>query len=174
MQLRNTRTSILRKPEAIILYLYKVRFIIAVLCALVLLLCSCSKAGLVNSATTPILEQYFTSDVLDKNFIVNYASDSSIDITNQYVNDTFMLVYDSVSYFSGPIIATRNNDTTYTGTWSCNSDYSQLVISITSPSIAPEFIFLNRAWKFTEKALPIMKLAPWGTTDPKVLYMERI
>ena len=62
----------------------------------------------------------------------------------------------------------------YTGTWSVNEDFSKLVINIISPSIPIEFIFLNRAWKFTKKALPVMELAPWGSTDPKVLHMRRL
>jgi hypothetical protein len=63
---------------------------------------------------------------------------------------------------------------TYSGTWSCNEDYSKLVISLTSPSVPAAFGFINRSWKFTKKALPIMELAPWGTTDPKILHMRRL
>ena len=62
----------------------------------------------------------------------------------------------------------------YTGTWVSNADYSQLAININSPSVPPEFIFLNRVWRFTKKSLPIMELAPYGTTDPKVLHMRRL
>ena len=48
---------------------------------------------------------------------------------------------------------------------------SKLVITLpTTPSI---FVFLNREWRFTKKALPEMELAPWGTTEPLVLHMLR-
>ena len=38
------------------------------------------------------------------------------------------------------------------------------------------FDFFNRSWRFLEKNLPIMKLAPWGMPDPAVtrLYMRRL
>jgi len=66
------------------------------------------------------------------------------------------------------------NGTTYTGTWSCNEDFSKLTISLTQPTTPAEFVFLNRAWKFTKKAVPVMELAPWGNLNPQVLNMERL
>ena len=62
----------------------------------------------------------------------------------------------------------------YNGNWACNEDFSKLTIDITKPNTPVEFNFINRAWKFTKKAFPIMELAPWGSTDPKVLQMERL
>jgi hypothetical protein len=173
MQQKNTLIFFLRRFDNTPSYLYKTRFIIAILGALLLLLSSCLKSTL-QSVSTPVVENFFTTNVLNRNFVVNYASDSGIDITDQYIKDTFVLVYDSLSYYNGVAKASRGNDTTYTGTWSSNSDYSQLVINLDSPYIPAEFIFLNRSWKFTKKAFPIMQLAPWGSDDPKVLYMERL
>jgi hypothetical protein len=63
---------------------------------------------------------------------------------------------------------------TYSGTWTSNDDYSKLIISLTTPTPPAEFSFINRSWKFTKKAVPVLELAPWGTTEAKVLHMERL
>jgi len=169
MQQKNTPISILRKFEDMPSFVYKVRFVIAVIFAVLLLLTSCSKSP---QNETALEEALFTSNILNRNFIVQFASDSSLDITSQYANDTFVLKNDT-SYYSGTITASKAG-TIYTGTWSSNSDYSELIIDITNPTTPVEFNFLNIAWRFTKKDFPIMQLAPWGTTVPKVLYMERL
>jgi hypothetical protein len=172
MQQKNIPISILRKFDNMPSLLYKGRFIIVVISAALLLLTSCSKSS--NSITTSVLQQYFTTNLLNTNFVIQFASDSGVDITNRYVNDTFVLKQADTSLFNGPMTAKRDT-TIYTGTWSSNSDYSQLNINITAPSPIPtDYIFINRSWKFTKKALPVMELAPWGSTDPKVLYMQRL
>ena len=169
MQQKNTPISILRKFENMPSFIYKVRFIIALIFAAVLLLvCGCVKP----TASNPLVQSFFTENVFNRNFIVQFASDSSLDITSQYANDTFVLKNDT-SYYSGTITASKAG-TIYTGTWSSNSDYSELIIDITNPTTPVEFNFLNIAWRFTKKDFPIMQLAPWGTTVPKVLYMERL
>jgi hypothetical protein len=66
------------------------------------------------------------------------------------------------------------NGNTITGSWSTDAEYTKLDILLNSPTIPTEFIFINRVWKFTKKSLPIMELAPWGSTDPKVLHMRRL
>jgi hypothetical protein len=66
------------------------------------------------------------------------------------------------------------NGVTYSGTWACNSDYGKLTINITQPSVPAEIGFLNREWRFTKKDLPVMELAPWGSTAPIVLHMRRL
>ena len=71
-------------------------------------------------------------------------------------------------YYHGPG-EIRKGTTVYSGTWSSNTDYSKLVITL--PSTPSEFVFLNREWRFTKKAFPQMELAPWGTTEPLVLHM---
>jgi hypothetical protein len=151
--------------------LYKGSFVIAALCTLLLLLSNCKKLALLN-ADQHTLEQYFADNVLNKTFIVDFASDSGADITSNYSGYDFILTKDT-SFYNGNMAATKNG-VTYSGTWSSNSDYSKLVISLTNPSIPSEFIFLNRAWRFTKKDVPVLKLAPWGSSDPKVLYMRRL
>lgn len=127
----------------------------------------CSKKA-VEEVQATYLQQQFESNILNKNFRVHLATDTGADLTSQYAGYTFVL-YKS-SYYDGLMTAVKNG-ITYNGTWSCNDDYSKL--SINFPSAPAEFVFLNRAWRFTKKSLPIMELAPWGTTDPKVLHMEQ-
>ena len=151
--------------------LYKYRFVIAVVCALLLLLTSCKKLALL-SGDQSTLEKYFAENVLNRNFIVDFASNSGTDITSQYTGYNFILTKDT-SFYNGNMTGTKEG-VTYSGTWSSNSDYSKLVINLNSPSIPAEFVFLNRAWKFTKKGVPVLNLAPWGNTDPKILYMRRL
>jgi len=130
---------------------------------------SCSKElqNAVNgTGTSTILEQYFEANVLNQNFIINLASDNGTDITANYNGYTFKML--KTDYYHGPAQATKGANT-YTGTWSSNSDYSKLVITL--PNTPTEFVFLNREWRFTKKAFPQMELAPWGTTEPLVLHM---
>ncbi len=150
---------------------YKGRFIIAVICALLLLLFSCKKLALVN-ADQATLEKYFAQEVLNKTFVVDFASDSSVDITGNYTGYDFVLT-NTTSYYEGNMTGTKSG-VTYSGTWLSNSDYSKLIITLNAPAIPSEFAFLNREWKFTKKDVPVLKLAPWGSTDPKVLHMRRL
>ena len=115
-----------------------------------------------------IVEKYFESDVLNKNFTVSLATDSSIDITSDYAGEIFVLL--KTDYYHGDLQATKGG-VVYTGSWSCNSDYSQLIITLPNPPV--EFAFLSRAWRFTSKNLPTMQLAPWGSNAPIVLHMSR-
>ncbi len=151
--------------------LYKGRFIVALVFASLLLLSSCKKLK-AAAGDRAALEQLFEENILNKNFVVHLATDSGVNITSKYTGYTFILTK-TTSYYDGPMTGTRAG-VTYTGTWTSNDDYSKLVISLTSPNIPAEFKFINRQWKFTKKAVPIMELAPWGSTDPKVLQMERL
>jgi len=135
--------------------------------SLLFFIAGCSKSA-VETAQTTYLQQQFEDNILNKNFRVHLAVDNGVDLTTQYTGYTYVL-YKS-TYFNGPMTAVKSG-ITYNGTWSSNDDYSKLVI--TFPSTPAEFVFLNRDWKFTKKALPIMELAPWGTLEPKVLHMER-
>jgi hypothetical protein len=151
--------------------LFKARFFVAVVCSVLLVMSSCKKLALAT-ANQGTLEQYFADNVLNKNFVVDFASDSSVDITSKYNGYNFVLTK-TTSYYDGNMTGTKNG-VTYSGTWVSNSDYSKLVINVNSPSIPAEFIFLNREWRFTKKDVPVLKLAPWGSSDPKVLYMRRL
>ncbi len=79
----------------------------------------------------------------------------------------------TTSFYDGPMTGTKAG-ITYSGTWTSNDDYSKLVINLTGTPTPAEFNFINRPWKFTKKAFPIMELSPWGSTDPKILHMERL
>nr|MDQ6890759.1 hypothetical protein [Bacteroidota bacterium] len=79
----------------------------------VLFFTSCKKAGdLVNN---PLLEQYFETNVLNRDFIVSLATDSSVDLTPDYKGYVFVLL--KTDYYHGTLKATRGNNV-YTGTWS--------------------------------------------------------
>jgi hypothetical protein len=170
MPQKNIRISILRKFEAMPSMMFNYRFIIALVCAALLLLSGCKKA--LEDIPDSTLQGYFETNILNKDFVVDMATDSSVDKTSLYAGYTFVLTR-TTSYTEGPMTGTKDG-VVYTGTWVSNADYSQLAISLNTPSIPTEFIFLNRVWRFTKKSLPIMELAPYGSTDPKVLYMRRL
>ena len=139
---------------------------------LVLLLTGSCKKIRAAAGDRSALQALFEENILNRNFIVHLATDSGTDLTSEFTGYNFILTK-TTSYYEGQITGTRAGFT-YTGTWGCNEDFSKLTISLTIPSVPPEFNFLNRSWKFTKKAFPIMELAPWGSTDPKVLHMQRL
>lgn len=153
--------------------IYKTRFFIAIITALLLLATGCKKPK-PPAYVANVYEQYFETNVLNTNFKVKLATDNGADFTTQYADYNFKLLKNT--YYDGPMTATRisNPGVVFTGTWSTNEDFSKLVILLNQLPIPVEFNFLNRPWKFTKKALPIMELAPWGTTEPKVLHMQRL
>lgn len=150
------------------LFIYNSRFIIALCMAALLLFTGCKKGGTITPNQNA-LEQYFEENVLNKDFTVHFASDNGADITSQFSGFTFKLLKNT--YYDGAMTAT-NSLFTINGTWSSNSDYSKLVITLPSTTF-PSFAFLSREWKFTKKAIPILELAPWGTTEPDILHMQR-
>ncbi len=134
--------------------------------AFFLLLISCKKG---ISANDPQLEQYFESNVLNKNFIVSLAIDNNTDLTSNYSNYIFVLL--KSDYYHGPLKGSKNG-VEIIGSWSSNSDYSKLIITFPSPPA--ELSFLSRSWRFTSKSFPTLKLAPWGSNDPIQLNMTRL
>ena len=153
--------------------LYKSRLIIVSSFALLALLLSASCKKLKAAAgDRTAMQALFEENILNRNFVVHLAVDNGTNITNEFAGYNFILTKDT-SYYGGPITGTRAG-MTYTGTWACNDDFSKLTISLTHPTTPVEFSFINRSWKFTKKAFPIMELAPWGSTEPKVLHMERL
>ena len=136
------------------------------LLAAIFFFCSSCKKG--DAGSNPLAEKYFESNILTKDFVVSFAKDSTTDLTSQYAGYTFVLLKEDLLH--GPLTATKGT-TTYTGSWSCNSDYSKLTITL--PNTPSEFQFLSRAWRFTSKKLPTLKLAPWFTRDPIELHMLR-
>ncbi len=164
------QNSIIPKFDTISTFMFNNRFIIALLCAALLLAAGCKKT--VEDISDNTLQKYFEDNILNKPFVVNYALDDSTDRTAEFDGYTFILTK-TTSYFDGPMTGTKG-DTVITGTWASNEDYGKLVINLTNPTPPASFSYLNRAWRFTRKSLPVMELAPWGTTDPKVLHMRRL
>lgn len=146
---------------------YRSRYIIAIVCAVLLLATSCNKVK--DKITQDVLQQYFDNNILNRDFIVKLATDSTADLTAQYDSYTFKLLKNT--NYDGPMTAVKDG-VTYTGSWSTNDDFSKLTIALpSSPSV---FTFLNRPWRFTKKAVPVMELAPWGSVAPIVLQMQRL
>ncbi len=169
MQLKNIPIFTFLRSDDMPGVLYKSRFIIAIVLAVILLLSSCKKIAAIVQPSQTALQQYFEENILNRDFVVQLATDNGTDLTAQFSDYKFKLIKNTL--LDGPMTAI-NSTTTYTGTWSCNDDYSKLVITL--PASVSAFGFLNREWRFTKKTLPIMELAPWGTTDPKILHMERL
>jgi len=172
MPQKNTTISILEKINSMSILLYRGRFIVALAFALILLLSGSCKKLAVATGSRSQLEALFEENILNKNFVVHLATDNGIDITNQYTGYNFILTK-TTSFYEGPMTGTKAG-VTYTGTWTSNDDYSKLIINLSNPAPPIEFDFINRSWKFTKKALPIIELAPWGSTDAKVLHMQRL
>lgn len=155
----------------IIAWASNTRIIIVFVLAIMVVQSSCKKLA-AASGDRDALEKLFEENFLNKNFVVHFASDNGSEITSQFNDCSFMLTK-TTSFYEGPMTGTKAG-VTYNGTWSSNEDYSKLVILLTSPAIPPEFNFINRAWRFTKKAVPIMELAPWGSSELKVLHMQRL
>lgn len=137
------------------------------LLATFLLACFSCKKNTANIEQT-LLEKYFDQNVIGQNFVVSLAKDSTTDLTSNYNGYTFVLA--KTDFYHGPLKAMKGS-TEYDGTWLANSDYSKLTITL--PTSVPEFQFLSRSWRFTKKDVPTLQLAPWGSTEPVVLYMTR-
>lgn len=165
-----TRNYFMRKFDEMPTMIYSYRYYIVLLLAAALLLGSCKKK--VEDISQQTLQQYFEEQFLNKNYIVEYASDNTTDITSNYSNDTFVLKKGS-TYYGGEMTGSKAG-VTYTGTWNSNEDYSKLDININTPTPPSEYGFLNRSWRFAKKSIPVMELSPWGSTDPKVLHMRRL
>lgn len=173
MQQKNSLKFTYLNIQILTLIIFKSRFFIAMIVAILLLASSCNKSNPPDYIAN-VYEQYFETNILNTDFKVKLATDTSVDITSQFADYRFRLLKNT--YYDGPMKATKisNPSIVYTGTWSTNEDFSKLVISITQTTVPIEFNFLNRSWKFTKKALPVMEFAPWGTIEPKVLHMERL
>ena len=137
-----------------------------ILFASITLCFSCKKT--IQKIERSAAENYFDNNLIGKNFIVSLAMDSTTDLTCNYAAYTFVLL--KTDFYHGPLQATKGANK-YDGTWSCNDDYSKLTITL--PDSVPEFKFLTRSWRFTKKDVPTLKLAPWGSSAPLVLYMTR-
>ena len=92
------------------------RFFIFVLPVMILLtaVTGCGKKA-VEAAQASYLQQQFEDNILNKNFRVQLATDTAVDLTSQYTGYTYVL-YKS-TYYNGPMTAVKNG-VTYNGTWS--------------------------------------------------------
>ncbi len=142
------------------------KIITSIFFASIIVCFSCKKT--IQKIERSAAESYFDNNLIGKIFIVSLATDSTTDLTSNYAGYTFVLL--KTDFYHGPLQATKGVNK-YNGTWSCNDDYSKL--SITLPDSIPVFKFLTRDWRFTKKDVPTLKLAPWGSTAPLVLYMTR-
>lgn len=172
MPQKNTPISTPYSLNTVFAFLYRSRFIIAVIFAAILLLNSGCKKLAAAAGSRSAMESLFEENILNRNFVVKLATDNGTDLTSQFTGYNFILTK-TTSYYEGPMTGTKAG-TVYTGTWLCNEDFSKLTISITLPNTPSEFNFINRSWKFTKKAFPVMELGPWGSSEPKVLHMERL
>ena len=91
-----TRNYFMRKFDEMPTMIYNNRFFIAVLLAIMLLLGSCKKT--IENVSQQTVQQYFEETILNKNFIVEYAKDTTTDITANYNSDTFVLKKGSTYY----------------------------------------------------------------------------
>ncbi len=148
-------------------FIFNKRYIIAVILSAVILLTD----GCVKQALEKKAQNYFETNYLNSDFVVDLASDSTADLTSQYNGYIFRLLKNTLT--DGPATAVKNG-ATYSGTWSVNEDYSKLTITLNQPSILPEFVFLNRAWRFASKDLPLLKLTPWGSAAPVKLNLRKL
>ena len=151
-------------------FLLRSRFLIALAVALLLFFSGCKKA--VQDIQVSALQRYFEQEILNRTYIVDLASDNGTDKTQDFSGYQFILTKTN-SYTDGPMIGYRNSDT-IRGTWTSNEDYGFLTIDLNTPVPPSSFSFINRKWRFVRKEIPVMQLAPWGTTDPKVLNMRRL
>ncbi len=136
------------------------------LITLLVIFASCKK--LVDKVTETQLEKYFEANVLNRDFIITLATDSTSDFTKDY--DGYVFVLQKTDYYHGPLKVTKGSNV-YLGTWAANEDFGKLDIAL--PSMPPEFVFLTRSWRFTSKNLPELKFAPWGSNAQVALTMYR-
>lgn len=128
----------------------------------------CTSCGKPNPETSLPIQQFFETNILNRDFVVTLAQDSSGNITSDYSGYVFVLL--KTDFYHGPLTATKGSNK-YDGTWVANSDYGKLTITL--PGSPPEFQFLSRDWRFIKKDIPTLQLAPWGTTQPYLLNMTR-
>src|SRR5829696_2106644 len=101
MQPANLTTSMARKLGWLLTVLYKGRMIIAFGFACLVLLSSCKKLRAAAGSRSD-MEELFEENILNKNFVVHFASDNGIDITSQFTGYNFILTK-TTSFYEGPM-----------------------------------------------------------------------
>jgi hypothetical protein len=109
-----------------------------------------------------VYEQYFETNILNTDFKVKLATNNAVDITNQFTDYRFKLLKNT--YYDGPMTATKvsNTSVVYSGTWSCNEDFSKLVISITQSNVPPGFCFFKQAMEIHQEGSTGYGTSPVG------------
>lgn len=141
------------------------RYLSYFLFAFIILGVSCGKSNPENALP---VQQFFETNILNTDYVVSLAQDSSGNITFEYNSYVFRLL--KTDFYHGPLQVTIGT-TVYLGTWVCDSDYGMLTISL--PDSPTVFQFLNRSWRFVKKGIPTFQLSPWGTTQPYALNMTK-
>jgi hypothetical protein len=122
-----------------------------------------------DSATQAYIEQMFALLVLDKKIRVVLAVDSSgKNITPTYDNHDIFLRKET--FYKGPLEVFANG-TKYVGTWESNTDYSLLDLKIEG---LPEFEFYQTLWRFTQKSIDLLKIAPVQNPGQKQLHLKKV
>ncbi len=122
-----------------------------------------------DSAVRAYMEKIFEAMVLNQPVRIVLAVDSSgNNITPNYQDMVIYLRKDT--YYNGPLEILAKG-TKYMGTWSSNSDYSRLNLSILG---IPEFAFFDKTWRFTYKSSTLLKIAPVVNPGKKTLHLEKI
>lgn len=114
------------------------------------------------------LQQFFETNILNRDYIVSLAKDASGDITGEYEGYVFRLL--KTDYYHGTLKVTKDG-TVYEGTWRCDNDYGKLTIDL--PASPGVFAFLTGDWRFLKKDIPTLQLAPWGSADQVQLNMTQ-
>ena len=149
--------------------LFRWRFAVAIaMAAAILFLFGCKK--IVEETQQDIAQQYFKNNILNSDFVIDSAYDNDADNTARYAGFRIRLLKNTLA--DGPIKATKG-DSIISGTWAATEEYGKLSISFSNPLAG--FPYFNRSWRFLEKNLPVMKLAPWGVAGASTrLYLRRL
>lgn len=105
---------------------------ICLISSVFLLNTSCKKLKEVNQS---VLEKYFESNVINRNFTVILAKDSTADFTSDYNGYQFVLL--KTDFYHGPLKATKGSNA-YQGSWASSEDYSKLNISLSASGSSNE------------------------------------
>lgn len=139
--------------------------IVVIAASMVLFFISCGKPS--PKDLLP-LQQFFETNILNRNYVVSLAQDSTGDITSQYSGYVFILR--KTDFYHGPLEVSKGSNH-YTGSWACDNDYGKLTITL--PTAPEEFQFLTRDWRFVKKDIPTLQLAPWGAETLLKLNMTQ-
>ena len=110
MQAKNTQPFTMENKRHFTVILFRWRVLIAILFATGILLSQGCKKILEKTVSTPVLQQYFEANILNRDFIVSLATDTSKDLTAQYNGYIFRLTKNTL--LDGPITGVLNGTTT--------------------------------------------------------------